>query len=91
MFLDQIKQKTHAAIDEWQTEMLLRPIQRGDVHLYAPGLSHEERKLTGVHMIESVNQAVRESVHKNNDTRVAIIPEGPYVVPFVKLNQCVDS
>ena len=66
--------------------MLLKPMQRGDVQLYAPGLSNEEGELTGVRMIESVDQAVRESIRKSNDTRVAIVPEGPYVVPFVRPN-----
>ncbi len=83
VFLDKLKCKTHAAIDEWQTEMLLKPMQRGNVQLYAPGLSQDEEKLTGVQMISSLDQAVRESVKKNKDTRVAIVPEGPYVVPFV--------
>ena len=83
VFLDQLKCKTHAAIDEWQTEMLLKPMQRGSIQLYAPGLSRDEEKLTGVQMISSLDNAVRESVKKNKDTRVAIVPEGPYVVPFV--------
>ena len=86
VFLEQLKCKTHAAIDEWQTEMLLKPMRRGDVQLYAPGLSNEDGELTGVRMIGSVDQAVRESIRKNNDTRVAIVPEGPYVIPFFKPN-----
>ena len=38
-FLDEISGKTHAAIDEWQTEMQLRPMRAGTVHLYTDGLA----------------------------------------------------
>ena len=38
-FLDQLLCKTHAAIDEWQTEMLLRALRVGKVQLYSPLMS----------------------------------------------------
>ena len=37
--------------------------------------------ITGVNKMESVPQAIRDSVRRSGDKRVAIIPEGPYVVP----------
>ena len=83
-FLTQLKSKNRAAIDEWQTESLLKPMRRGNVELYAPGLSPEEAALTGVKVIESMDRAVSESVERSTEPRVAVIPEGPYVVPFVE-------
>ena len=80
-FLDEISGKTHAAIDEWQTEMQLRPMRAGTVHLYTEGLAPEERALTGVNMTESLVGAVADSARRHGDRRVAVIPEGPYVVP----------
>lgn len=80
-FLATLQAKSLAEIDEWQTEMQLKPMRLGRVELYAPGLSSEDRALTGVAMIDDVNAAVRRSVAASGDPAVAIIPEGPYVVP----------
>ena len=80
-FLAEISGKTHAAIDEWQTEMQLRPMRAGTVHLYTEGLAPEDRALTGVNMTESLVGAVADSAARHGDRRVAVIPEGPYVVP----------
>lgn len=81
-FLAGLQSKTHADIDEWQTEMQLKPMRRGTVQLFSEGLTGDARRLTGVDMIESVEQAVAESVAESGDPHVAIVPEGPYVVPF---------
>ncbi len=80
-FLEEISGKSHAAIDEWQTEMQLRPMRAGTVHLFTEGLAPEERALTGVRMTESLGDAVTKSAARHGDPRVAVIPEGPYVVP----------
>ena len=80
-FLEEISDKSHAAIDEWQTEMQLRPMRAGTVHLYTEGLAPKERALTGVQMTESLGDAVAESAARHGDNRVAVIPEGPYLVP----------
>ena len=82
-FARSIEPKRFADIDEWQTQMQLKPLRRGEVLLYTTGLRGEDRALTGVRLAESVEQAVLESVRRSGDSRVAIIPEGPYVVPFV--------
>ena len=80
-FLEDISSKTHAAIDEWQTEMQLRPMRAGTVHLFTEGLKPEERALTGVNLTDSLAGAVAESTARHSDPRVAVIPEGPYLVP----------
>ena len=80
-FLEDISGKTHAAIDEWQTEMQLRPMRAGTVHLFTEGLKPAERALTGVNMTDSLAGAVAESTARHGDPRVAVIPEGPYLVP----------
>ena len=81
-FLEEISGKSHAAIDEWQTEMQLRPMRAGTVHLFTEGLAPEERALTGVRMTESLGDTVAESAARHGDRRVAVIPEGPYLVPI---------
>jgi len=83
-FLHQILRQSHAAIDEWQTQMQLKPMAVGTVQLYSTGLTPAQHALTGVASIDSVRSAVLESVAESGDPAVAIIPEGPYIVPFTQ-------
>src|ERR1700693_3822460 len=83
-FLRRILLKSHADVDEWQTQMQLKPMAVGTLQLYSTGLSPAQRAFTGVASIESVPTAVLESIAASGDTAVAVIPEGPYVVPFYR-------
>ena len=80
-FLASIRRKNNAAVDEWQTQMQLKSTRHGEVLLYSTGLAEEQRVLTGVHMIDSVEKAIERSGIRNSEPRGAIIPEGPYVIP----------
>lgn len=80
-FLVTLKAKSFAEIDEWQTEMQLKPMRLGSIKLYTTGLDKEERRITGVELIESVEDAIRQSIEEHGDSAVAVIPEGPYVIP----------
>jgi len=80
-FMADISAKRFADIDEWQTQMQLKPMRTGAVHLYSEGLDAESVGLTGVHKMDSVADAIRASVRRSGDARIAVIPEGPYVVP----------
>jgi nickel-dependent lactate racemase len=81
-FLEAISRKRFADIDEWQTEMQLKPMRIGSIRLYSEGLNEADRALTGVEVVPSVADAVLASVARSGDRRVAVIPEGPYVVPL---------
>jgi len=80
-FMADISAKRFADIDEWQTQMQLKPMRVGAVHLYSEGLNADSVRLTGVHKMDSVPDAIRASVQRSGDTHIAVIPEGPYVVP----------
>ena len=80
-FLLDISAKQFADVDEWQTQMQLKPMRAGRVRLYSGSLTERDRSLTGVGLIESIEAAVEESVRQSGDPAVAVIPEGPYVVP----------
>ena len=73
-----------ADIDEWQTEMQLKPMRVGSVQLYTTGLNEYEKSVTGVDSISSISQAVSTSIAEQDSPDVAVIPEGPYLVPFVQ-------
>ena len=81
-FLRGIIEKKYAAVDEWQTEMQVKAMKRANIFLYTEGLTKEQQTLTGVTVIESPSAAVTESVKAHSDSRVAVIPEGPYVIPL---------
>jgi nickel-dependent lactate racemase len=82
-FLQTLLGKPFADVDEWQTEMQLKALRAGRVQLYTTGLAGEDRRLTGVEAIDEVAAAVRAALARAGDNAVAVIPEGPYVVPVV--------
>ena len=79
-FLAAARAKTLADVDEWETEMQLKAQRAARVQLVS-GLSAADRALTGVECVETAERAVRNSVAASGDTAVAVIPEGPYLVP----------
>ncbi|HET9924088.1 MAG TPA: nickel-dependent lactate racemase [Methylomirabilota bacterium] len=80
-FASSIEHKLHADIDEWQTQMQLRPMRVGRVRLYTDGLDELDAGLTGVERVPDLTGAVAESMARHRDPPVAFVPEGPYVVP----------
>ena len=80
-FAASIAGKAHADIDEWQTQMQLKPMRVGRVRLYTDGLDATAAGLTGVERVADLSAAVAESMGRQGDPHVAFVPEGPYVVP----------
>ena len=82
-FAASIETKTHADIDEWQTQMQLKPMRVGRVHLYTDGLGALDAALTGVERVTDLDAAVAQSIARHGDPHVAFVPEGPYVIPVL--------
>jgi len=80
-FLDSLWSKQQAAIDEWQTEMQLKPMRLGSIHLYSEQLPAEQRALTGVQQISELSETLLACIQRQEDQSIAVIPDGPYVVP----------
>ena len=80
-FLADIAAKRHADIDEWQTQMQAKPQGRLRITLYSGGLDAAERALTGVSLTDSLETTIAESLARHGDRRIAVVPEGPYVIP----------
>ena len=83
-FLEAITGKSHADIDEWQTEMQLKPMRIGAIHLYSKALGEDDWGLTGVNRVTDLDGCIAESVARAGDGGLAIIPEGPYVIPVFR-------
>ncbi len=86
VFLNQIFRKNHADIDEWQTQMQLKSQAVARVHLYSTGLPNEDWPVTGVARVNDVEATLAACLRDRPDASLAVIPEGPYVVPV-----CNDS
>jgi nickel-dependent lactate racemase len=80
-FMATLEGRSEALIDEWQTEMLLKPLRRGSIKLFTEQLGETELAHIFVDHITDLQQAVLESVREHDDGDIAVIPEGPYVVP----------
>ncbi len=82
-FLQTLLKKSLADVDEWETEMQLKAMRVGQVQLYTTGLDADERSITGVRCVDSVGAALADALARSGEPEVAVIPEGPYVVPVV--------
>jgi len=80
-FMELQKTKKFADIDEWQTVMMLKATQMASVHLYSEALPDDVNPLLCVNRVESLAEAIETSVEKHGP-RIAVIPEGPYVIPL---------
>jgi lactate racemase len=80
-FMKGILAKSMADVDEWQSQMCLKAKRVGEIKLFSEGLSAEDRVLTGIDVVDDLNAAVHAAVEASHDRAVAVIPEGPYVVP----------
>lgn len=89
-FFETLQAQSHARVDEWQTQMQLKPMAIGKLHLYTTGLDPDRYADTCVNVVSSVDQIVRDSVASGDGT-LAVIPEGPYVVPFVDAEPATAS
>lgn len=83
-FRAQSRGKMRAAIDEWETVMLLKALDVGRVHLYSEGLSWEEHEVTGAVRVTDLAGELRAAVERAEGRRLAVIPEGPYAGAFVQ-------
>jgi lactate racemase len=84
-FLEDLWPKGNAAVDEWQTEMQLKPMRIGTIRLYTQALGKQDLELTGVESFTDLDrfyQAIHLSAERSVDSGLAVIPEGPYVVPI---------
>ncbi|MCX7965377.1 MAG: nickel-dependent lactate racemase [Syntrophorhabdaceae bacterium] len=83
-FMDSISKKTYADIDEWETEMLVKALKTCHIFLYSTGITEKYRPFTCVKNIDDINYKLKRCMEGMKDKRLAVIPEGPYVVPVYK-------
>ncbi len=82
-FRAEARSRARAAIDEWETVMLLRALDVGTVHLFAESLSPEDAAITAAVPVRDLPADLRSAVETAPGRRLAVIPEGPYASPYV--------
>ena len=83
-FKKRILETDYFVMDQWQLEEMAKVISRCRVKVVTHGLSAEVLRLCQVEPAASVEAAVAESLAEHGpDAKVAVIPKGPYVLPYV--------
>jgi len=84
VFKQRILGKDYFVMDQWQLEELAKVVERCRVKVVTDGLPAETLRRCHVEPALSVEQAVAESLAQyGSKARVAVIPKGPYVLPYV--------
>jgi nickel-dependent lactate racemase len=60
----------------------VKALRVGTVQLYTAGLSKEDLKDIFVEPVLSVEEAISASVAAHGEKKIAVVPEGPYVIPL---------
>jgi nickel-dependent lactate racemase len=83
-FKQRILGKDYFVLDQWQLEELCKVVEKCRVKVVSDGLSAEALRKCHVEPAPSVERAVADSLAEYGPAaRVAVIPKGPYVLPYV--------
>ena len=83
-FKKRIMGSDYFVMDQWQLEELAKVVVRCRVKVVSDGVPAETLRRCYVEPAATVEQAVAECLAEYGPTvRVAVIPEGPYVLPYV--------
>jgi nickel-dependent lactate racemase len=84
VFKQRILGKDYFVMDQWQLEELCKVVEKCRVKVVSDGLSAEALRQCYVEPAATVEQAVAESLAEYGPSaRVAVIPKGPYVLPYL--------
>ncbi len=73
------------AIDQWQLQEMCKALDKADVLYYTDGLDADTVRDLLVTPISSVEEGLRRAMERHGpDGRIAVIPEGPYVLPRIR-------
>jgi nickel-dependent lactate racemase len=83
-FKRRILGKDYFVMDQWQLEELAKVVERCKVKVVSHGLAPETLRRCHVEPAATVEQAVADCLQEYGPAaRIAVIPKGPYVLPYV--------
>ena len=84
-FKKRILETDYFVMDQWQLEEFAKVIEKCKIKVYSKGLEHSVLNKCHVTPIDSVEQAIAESLQEYGPSaRIAVIPKGPYVLACVE-------
>jgi nickel-dependent lactate racemase len=84
VFKERIMGKDYFVMDQWQLEELAKVVAKCRVKVVSHGLPAEALRKCHAEPAESVEKAVADSLAEYGAAaKVAVIPKGPYVLPYV--------
>ncbi|MGQ9630739.1 MAG: nickel-dependent lactate racemase [bacterium] len=83
-YIENISKPENFVVDQWEVEELIKVLKVADVMLYSGGLRPGDFKRTFTTRIRSVEEGLELALKKHGPrSKIAVIPEGPYIVPRV--------
>ena len=83
-FKKRILGKDYFVMDQWQLQEFAMVVERCKVKVVSKGLTPDALRRCGVEPAATVEQAVADCLSEyGQHAKVAVIPKGPYVLPFV--------
>jgi nickel-dependent lactate racemase len=84
VFKQRIMGKDYFVMDQWQLEELAKVVARCKVKVVSDGMGPDRLRRCFAEPAATVEQAVADSLQEYGPAaRVAVIPKGPYVLPYV--------
>ena len=84
IFKERILGKDYFVMDQWQLEELAKVVAKCKVKVVSGGIPAETLRRCYVEPVATVEKAVADSLAEYGPkARIAVIPKGPYVLPFV--------
>lgn len=84
-FKKRILETDYFVMDQWQLEEFAKVIEKCKVKVFSKGLEHSVLSKCHVTPIDSVEQAISDSLQEYGPSaRIAVIPKGPYVLACVE-------
>lgn len=84
-FKKRILETDYFVMDQWQLEEFAKVIEKCKVKVFSEGLDHSVLSKCHVTPIDSVEQAIADSLQEYGPSaRIAVIPKGPYVLACVE-------
>ncbi len=84
IFKERIMGKDYFVMDQWQLEELAKVVERCKVKVISDGIPADTLQECFVDTAETVEMAVEDCMAEYGpEAKIAVIPKGPYVLPFV--------
>ena len=87
-FIQDIYQPENFVVDQWQLEELAKVARKADIYFYTEGIPYEQQQQLFVQPLECPKEGIDKVFAKRgDDAKIAVIPEGPYVLAKVEAPQ----